>query len=96
MCRKVDVLVHGSAKKKPRHPSPPVRDVAFLWGSDTNATSYVLQVGPSTTAFTRFNADVGNVVTATLSLSTGHYYMRVVPYQTSTALTPTDFSTVTV
>ena len=51
----------------------------FVWAAEAGATSYVLQVGPSSGSYTTFNADVGNVLHHTLSLSTGTYYSRVVP-----------------
>lgn len=57
--------------------------VAFVWDSDTNATSYVLQIGTSTGASDRFNQDVGNVLTYGVSLEAGTYYSRVQPWASS-------------
>lgn len=70
--------------------------VYFTWDADTNATSYVLQIGTSTGASDRFNEDVGNVLTYGVSLETGSYYSRVQPWANSSALSTTAEEPVTV
>lgn len=62
-----------------RRALPFAQDVAFVWSAVAGATSYVLQVGTATTLSDRYNADVGNVLSASLMLSSGTYYSRLVP-----------------
>ena len=54
-------------------------DVAFVWDAVVGATSYVLQVGRATGVYDVYNANVGNVLTSTLTLTSRTYYARVVP-----------------
>ena len=51
----------------------------FIWDAVTGATSFVLQVGRTTTASDVFNEDVGLVRTYELQLPHGTYFSRVVP-----------------
>ena len=69
------------------------RTVAFVWDAVDGATSYVLQVGTATTQSDIHNADVGNVLSASLFLAPGTYYSRVVPQGAGSA---TDEQVVTV
>lgn len=72
---------------------PPSAEVAFVWAAVESATSYILQVGPSTGTYTTYNNNVGNVLTCSLPLAAGTYYTRVVPVG---AGSPTAEQTVTV
>lgn len=72
------------------------QDVAFVWDAVTGADSYVLQIGRTLGTADVFNADVGYVLTYTVTLNGGTYYSRVVPYRDAVAGTPTDWQTVTV
>lgn len=68
--------LHGSARKaRARNPQL----VAFVWDAVGGASSYVLQIGTSTGQSDRYNSNVGNVLTYTLTLLPGTYYSRVVP-----------------
>jgi hypothetical protein len=54
--------------------------VSFVWDAVVDATSYVLQVGTTHDGSDTYNSDVGNVLTYSLTLSTGTYYARVQSY----------------
>lgn len=57
-----------------------VGGVNLIWAAVDGATSYVVKVGTTSMQATgdTYDADVGNVMFATLSLSTGTYYARTV------------------
>lgn len=74
----------------------PSTTVAFVWDGVVDATSYVLQVGPSSGTWTNHNEDVGDVLTHSVVLATGTYVSRVVPYNGATPMTATAEQTVTV
>ncbi len=68
----------------------------IAWDEDASATSYVLQIGTATGDYDTYNNNVGNVLTYARPLAAGTYYVRVVPYDGSTALTASAEQTVVV
>jgi hypothetical protein len=65
-------------------------ELVAVWASDPAADDYVLQVGTTSGVYNVFNASVGYVLTYTVTgLAAGTYYVRVVPYDGATPLTPT-------
>lgn len=54
--------------------------IVFVWDAVTGATSYRLQLGTATGESDVYNVNLGNVLTRTMSLGYGTYYVRVVPY----------------
>lgn len=73
-------LIHSYAGLRIRGYAQSASQTYFVWTAVVGATSYVLQVRPSTSpTYDTYNANVGNVLTKGLGLFTGTYYARVVP-----------------
>ena len=95
-------LLAATVRKGRAHPSayvPPItgfHDLVYTWSSIANADSYTLYVGTSSGASNVFDGILGDVVTYTVSVQSGHYWGRVLAYQTSTLLATLVDSTVTV
>ena len=69
----------GTVRIKIRAKRDRLENYWFTWSPVVGATSYVLQVGPSTGTYTTFTKDVGNVTAYGLYLASGTYYSRMVP-----------------
>jgi hypothetical protein len=90
-------LIHSYSGLRVRGYAEAASYTYFVWSAVGGATSYVLQIRPSTSAtYDTYNADVGNVLTYGVALASATYYSRVVPYVGGTALTPTAEQAVTV
>ena len=58
--------------------APPLTLFAFTWAVVSGATSYVLQIGTATTLSDVYEANVGNVLQASVALRSGTYVSRTV------------------